>query len=258
MKKLLWKILAGLVVLLVILFLARNVIARIAVEMGAKRMTGFPLEIGSVDLGLFSSEVHVQNLKLLNPPDFKEKMFVDLPEFRMDYRLGSMLAGAPHITDMLINLKQIVIVKNAKGETNVQRLKGVTSSSSANKSEPAKPAGGTPAKKTSYRVDQLRVHIGTVTYKDYSKAKPTERTIPLNVNATYQNITDSTDISRLVLMTMLNQVHLPDIGVNVNELEKNLSGVTGSASKAMEGAAKSIEKTGQGFFKDLEKSLPKK
>jgi uncharacterized protein involved in outer membrane biogenesis len=249
MKKLLWKILAVLVVLIVIVFLARNVIARKAVEMGATRITGFPLEIGSVDLGLFSSEVDVHDLKLMNPPDFKERMFVDLPEFRMDYRLGSMLAGAPHITDMLVNLKDVVIVKNTKGESNVQRLKGVTSSSSGSKSEPAKPA-------RSYRVDQLRIHIGTVTYKDYSRGKPSERTIPLNVDATYNNITDSTDITRLVLFTVMSQVRLPDIGVSVNDLKKNLGDVTGTAEKTLQGATGELEKAGKGFGESLKQIIP--
>ena len=52
MKKLLWKILAAFVILLVILFFSRNFIARVSVEYGAKKITGFPLKIGSVDVGL--------------------------------------------------------------------------------------------------------------------------------------------------------------------------------------------------------------
>jgi len=253
MKKFLGWLGIGLVVLVVVVILGRNVIARVSVEYGAKKMTGFPLEIGSVNVGLLNGKLDVRNLKLMNPPDFEEKMFVDLPEFRMDYRLGSMLAGAPHINDMLVNLKQIVVVKNAKGESNVQRLKGVASPSSGTGSKTAKTES---TKKTSYRVDQLRVHIGTVTIKDYSKGKLSERNIPLNVDATYKDITDSTDITRLVLMTMMSQVHLPDIGINMNELKQNLSGVTDSAGKALQGASQELEKSTKGFFNSLEKSLP--
>src|ERR1035438_1671559 len=123
MKKLLWKILPGLVVLLAGIFLARNFIARVSVEYGAKKITGFPLEIGSVDVGLFSSKVDVRNLKLMNPPEFQEKMFVDMPQLYIDYRLRSMLSGAPHINDMLINIKQLVVVKTDKGDSNAMKLK---------------------------------------------------------------------------------------------------------------------------------------
>jgi hypothetical protein len=251
MKKFLLWLGLGLVVLVVVAVLGRNFIARVSVEYGAKRMTGFPLEIGAVNVGLLNGKLDVDNLKLMNPPDFEEKMFVDLPQFHLDYRLGSMIAGAPHINDMLINLKQIVVVKNAKGESNLQRLNGVASSPSGTQSKPAK---AEPAKKTSYRVDQLRIHIGTVTVKDYSKGKLSERNMQLNVDATYKDITDSTDITRLVLMTMLTQVHLPDFGVNVNDLKKNLGNVTDSAGKALQGVSQDVEKATKGLFESIKKS----
>src|SRR5580765_8951196 len=125
MKKLLLWIGCGLVALVAVLILARNVIARVSVEVGAKRMTGFPLQIGSVDVGLFNGQLDVRDLKLMNPPEFQEKMFVDLPHFFVNYRLGSMLSGAPHINDMEININQVVVIKNAQGVTNAQKLNGV-------------------------------------------------------------------------------------------------------------------------------------
>lgn len=242
MKKLLWKILAVLVILIVILFLARNIIARKAVEIGAKRVTGFPLEIGSVDLGLFSGKVDVRDLKLMNPSEFQDKLFVDMPQLYVDYQFGSMLSGAPHINDMLINIKQLVVVKNDKGDSNAMKLKGVVSS------------GGSSS--TKYRVDKLRIHIGTVTLKDHSRAGLGDRQYPLNIDATYNNITDSTDITRLVLLTVMSQVRLPDIGISVNDLKKNLGDVSGTATKALQDASETIEKTGKGLFDNIEKALP--
>lgn len=242
MKKLLWGVVATLVVLVAILFLARNVIARKSVEYGARRITGFPLTIGSVDLELFSSKVDVHDLKLMNPPEFTEPMFVDMPELYVDYRLPSMFSGAPHVNDMLINIKQLVIVKN-KTDSNVQKLKGVVSS------------GGSSSKSTKYAVDKLRIHVGTVTIKDYSRPKPSERDIKLNLDRTYNNITDSTDISRLVLLTVLGNVHLPDIGINANDLEKDLTNVTNQAGQALEGAGEAIG----GLLNNLQKgSSPNK
>jgi hypothetical protein len=242
MKKFLAWLGIGLVVLVVALILGRNVIARISVEVGAKKITGFPLTIGSVDLGLFSGKVDVHNVKLMNPPEFQERMFVDMPQLYVDYRLGSMFSGAPHINDMLINIKQLVVVKNDKGDSNAMKLKGVVSS------------GGSSS--TKYRVDKLRIHVGTVTIKDYSKGKPSERNVTLNVDATYKDITDSTDITRLVLLTVMSQVHLPDIGVNMNDLKKNLSGVTDSAGKALQGASQEVEKTTKGLFDSIKKAVP--
>jgi uncharacterized protein involved in outer membrane biogenesis len=242
MKKLLLKILAVLVLLLVVLFVARNVIARKSVEIGAKKITGFPLEIGSVDLGLFSSKVEVHDVKLMNPPEFQETMFVDMPQLYVDYRLGSMLSGAPHINDMLINIKQLVVVRNEKGDSNAMKLKGVVSS------------GGSSS--TKYRVDKLRIHVGTVTLKDHSRAGLGDRNYPLNIDATYINITDSTDITRLVLLTVMSRVNLPDIGISTEDLKKNLGNVTGSAGKTLENVSKTAEEAGKGLFDTIKKAVP--
>jgi hypothetical protein len=196
------------------------------------------LTIGSVNLHLFSSKVDVRDLKLMNPPEFQESNFVDMPELYVDYRLHSLLSGAPHINDMLINIKRLVIVKN-KTDSNVQKLKGILS-----------PPGSTSS--TKYAVDRLRIHVGTVEIKDFSRPKLSERDVKLNIDATYKNITDSTDISRLVLLTVMSQVHLPDIGINANDLKKNLGDVTTQAGQALQGAGDALG----GFFDNLQKGLP--
>jgi hypothetical protein len=237
MKKLLWMVPTGLIVLLVVLFLSLNFIARVSVEIGAKKITGFPLKIGSVDVRLFSSKLDVRDLTLMNPPEYQEKMFVDMPELYIDYRLRSMLGGAPHINDMLINIKQLVIVKTDKGDSNAMKLKGVVFSGKSS---------------SKYTIDKLHIHIGTVTLKDYSHPKPTERNTRLDIDVTYPNITDSTDITRLVLLTVMSQVKLPDIGIKADDLKKGLSSVTNQVGQVLKGATDTVG----GLFDNLKKALP--
>jgi hypothetical protein len=247
MKNWLWRIGIGVVGLLIFLLLARNFIARKSVELGVKRVTGFPLTIGTVDVGLFNGQLDVRDLKLMNPPEFEEKMFVDLPTFHLDYRLGSMIRGAPHIKEMFVDLNRLVIVKNAKGESNVSRLKGVTAAGGNG-------AGAGKSSQTKYRVDLLRVHVGTVTIQDFSRGTPSERNIPLNVNATYKDITDSTDINRLVLLTVMNQARLPEIGIKMDDLKKGLGNVQNLAGDAVKVAAEA----GKGILDALKKAAPPK
>jgi uncharacterized protein involved in outer membrane biogenesis len=241
----------GLVVILLALLgavLARNEIARFGVQMGVTKATGFPLEIGDVDVGLFDSQLTVSNLTLMNPPDFPEKMFVDLPEFHFSYELASFFHGVPHIKEIVINLNKVVIVKNTDGESNVSRLEGVEPSDN---SQALQVTDDAPAKRnkgsTKFQLDVAHVHIGTVVMKDYSKTKPTERTMTLNVDVTYSNITDSTDITRLALMTIMSQAHLPDVGVNLASLQKGLGPVQASATSAVKGAADATK----GLFQKL-------
>lgn len=243
MKRLLPKLLIGLLVLVVALYLCRNLIARKSVELGVEKVTGFPLEIGSVKVGLFSGTLEVQKLILMNPPEFQEKMFVDLPLFKVDYHTMSMLGGSPHIKELAVNVEQVVLVKNEKGETNAQVLQAkVTPAASG--SDQTK--GAEQASKTHYRVDLVRVHIGTVKVLDYSKGKPSEKKFTLNKDVVFKDVTESTSITALVMNTVFGQV-----GEVAGEIMKGW----GSATK---GATDTMQKTGKGVFDKLKQAAPQK
>jgi uncharacterized protein involved in outer membrane biogenesis len=223
----------GVLALLVVLVLALNVIARKSVEIGVRKATSFPLEIGSLDFRLFASKIDVRNIKLKNPPGYDDPLFAELPELYIDYQLPSILTGKNHINDMLVELKEIVIVKKAGGDSNVVKLKQAMSSGKSS---------------TKYQIDRLRVKFaGNVVIKDYSRGKPSERRIALNVSREYRNITDSTDVTRLVLMSIL--PYLPDIGIKPDELKKTL----GESVKGLEGT---LNQVGKGLADSLKQMLP--
>ena len=244
MKKFLVRLVILLLALLVVLYLVRNFVVRKSVEVGVQRVTGFPLEIGGVDVGLFSGTLEVNNLKLMNPPEFHEKMFVDLPQFKVDYLTMSMLRRTPHIKEMVVNVNEVVIVKNEKGISNANQLQAKVSPPG---SHPAT-SGTAPAteKKAAYRVDLLRVHIGTVITKDYSRATPTERKLTLNQDVTFKDINESTSISALVANKVFNQL-VPVVG-----------DVAKGASQALKGASDSLQKSGSDLFDNLKKAVPQK
>jgi hypothetical protein len=227
MKKILVPVAAVLALALAGLFLARNLIARKAVELGASTVTGFPLEIGAVNLGLLRSRVEARDIRLRNRGEFEEPLFVDMPRLQIDYRLGSVLAGAPHIREMTVEIRDLLIVKNARGESNTAKLRGVLSS-----------GGGS----TRYTIDVLHLKFnGKVIVKDHSAPRPTERTFPLNVNVTYHNITEATPITRLALQTVAAQTRVPDLGVKPEELRKGLDTVAGAALDAGRGALDTLK-----------------
>ena len=249
MKKLLVRILIVVAALVVVAFLLRNVIAREAVEVGVKRVTGFPLQIGSVNLGVFGGSLEVQNLKLMNPPEqFEEQMFVDLPAFKVDYHTFSMLTGSPHVNEVNVNVAEVVIVKNAKGQTNAQVLQAKVSPPASGTSQPKggeqKPAPSSGG--AHYRVDLVRVHVGTVRVLDYSKgSKPTEKKMVLNKDVVFKDVTESTSITALVMRTVFGQV-----GEVAGEFVKGLN-------QTLKDAPDALQKSTQGFSDAIKKALPK-
>ena len=209
-----------------------------AVEVGVKKATGVPIEIASVDVGVFTSKVDVRGIVLKNPADFPEPNFAELPQLYVDYRLPSIIVRRNHVNELFIHIDHLYLVKNNKGASNVTKIQESV-------------AGGDKQTSAKYQLDRLRIHLGKVTIKDYSRAKPTERTLTLNLDRTYENISDSTDITRLVLMSLAGTVPLPDFGINTTDLKRNLSNATSTA-------VETIEKTGKGLFDSIKKSLPQK
>ena len=239
MKKLLVKILLMLVALAVIGVLSRNFIARNAVEIGVKKVTGFPLAIGAVQIGLFSSQLEVHDLKLLNPPEFEDQRFVDLPLFQLQYDLGAILHGKLHIKELVVNVKEVVMVTNAKRQTNVNTIQDkLTPGSSSTTTET------TPAKKTPYQVDLMRVHVGTIVIKDFSKGQPTERKITLNRDVIFENVSESASVSALVMKAVFGQV--ADVA----------GGLIKGGSAVLKDAGQTLQKTGKGLFDNLKKVIP--
>jgi len=243
MKKLLFGILIALVALLVIGVLSRNFIARKSVEVGVRELTGFPLEIGAVQVGLFNSQFEVHDLKLMNPSEFEDSRFVDLPLFHVSYDLSSMLHGVPHIKELVVNIKEVVVVKNSKGQSNANVIQDKLAPASSSTGKDSQSA--TPAKKASYRVDLMRIHIGTIVLKDFSKGgQSTERKINLNRDVTFENISESTSVSALVMKVVFGQ--LGDVA----------GGLIKGGAAAVKDVGQTLQKTGKGLFDNLKKVVP--
>ncbi len=210
------------VVLVAGLYLVRNAIARRAVALGAQTATGLPVEIAAVNFSPFTSRLDVRDIQIRNPPGFPAERFANVSRLYADYRLPSLLTGGNHLRQLSIEIEHLYLVKNQQGESNYRKLRGADSQTDS------KPS-------TKYRFDQLHFRVGKVTIQDYSRAKPTERTYTLNLDRTYYDVTDSTDISRLVLASLAGTIPLPDL--------KNLSDTA--------------TRSGQRLFDTLKQALPK-
>lgn len=247
--KILRYLLIAVVIVLAGLYFLRNVIAKRSVEVAAKQMTGFPLEIGSVNIGIFSGTLEVKNLKLMNPPEFQGGTFVDLPLLRVDYDTMSFLRRSPHIKELTVNVAEVVIVKNEKGQTNTTVMQEKAASVSGGEKQTGGKTPSTEAvapkeeKAMPYRVDLVKVHVGTVIQRTIGRdGKASDRKLNLNVDATYKDITESTSMSQLVMNTVFSQLGVQMVG-------DVLKGV-GDAGK---GLGDSLQKTTKGLFDAFKK-----
>ncbi len=117
--KLVWRILLGLVALLVVIglgvFLFVDSLAAQAIERGGSYALGVPTELGSADIGMFSGEFGLQGLRVANPPGFERPDFLALESGRLEVTLGSLMSD--RVTAPLLELQGIGLdlERNEKG-----------------------------------------------------------------------------------------------------------------------------------------------
>jgi len=251
------------VIIAIILFigvgfsLTKNIMAKNALSAGVKAVTGLRLETKSVNVGILNTTVGINDLKLFNPHGFPDKVMVDLPEIYVNYDLGAILKKKAHLEEVRLNLKEFVVVKNGKGEINLDSLKVVQA-----KREDKRPSKveKEKAKGLSFQIDKLQLKIGKVIYKDYSKGVPPKvREFNLNIDESYENITDPNALVMLIVFKALTNTTIGslanfDIGSLTEGVLEGIKGTTAMATETVGKTADVVKDVGESTADTLKKS----
>ncbi len=226
------KILVGLLIVIVLLVLAKNVIAKIAIENGVGSVTGLPLKMGKFDFSLLKSNIEIKDMKLKNPRNFPADVLLDMPEIYVDYNLTDMTKGKIHLEEVRIDLKEFVLVKNADGQLNINQIKAVQKGKQPSAQPAAKPAGEK-GPRPKIQIDSMQLKLGEAVFKDYTGGgEPKVMRFPININERYTNITDPNQLVSLIVVKVMMSTPLAalsnfDLGI----LQNSVSGALVSSEK---------------------------
>jgi hypothetical protein len=114
-------------VLLLILLLAavvmlRNPIARELVERHIRDETGMEVVIGRVRIAVQSASIRIDNVRLINPPEFGGQLFIDLPDVYVEYDPVALAFRRVRFPRVLFRLDEMRLVRDGQGRTNLQAL----------------------------------------------------------------------------------------------------------------------------------------
>jgi len=244
MKKIFYVLLLVIVILITILVLGKNFIAKTAVTAGVRAMTGLTVTMDKMDVGVFNSALGITELKIYNPAGYADRLMLDMPEIFVDYDLPAIISKNIHLEEVRINLKEFVVVKDKEGKLNLDALKVVRES----KEKPAdreKAEGKAPAPE--FQIDLLKLKIGKVIYKDYSKGKePAVREFNISIDKEYKDITNPTQLAGSIVMTALAKTTIGNLtDLNLGGLGEGLSDVVGSVSGLATGTAEKAAEIGK-------------
>jgi len=243
------KLIIVVLILFAIIAVTKNLVTKIVISAGVRAITGLELNIKSVNIGIFETLIGINGLEIFNPDGFEDRLMADAPEIYVDYNIGELLKKKVHFSEMRLDIKELVVVKNKKGELNLDSLKVVKKKESADAKKIRK--------KSNLEIDVLQLKIGKVTYKDYSSGRtPKVREYSLNINERYRDIKDSRTFARLVLFKALVNTGISDIvNFDMISLGEGLGDTLGSASKvAGKTTGKVLEATGDAAKEVTEKT----
>lgn len=252
-----------LAIIAVILVFGKNLIVKNAVTTAVRTTTGLRLDIGRMAVGLLKPLVYITGMELYNPSGYEDPIMIDIPEIYVDYNVAAFFKRKVHLKELRLNLKELVVVKNEKGELNLNALN--TASQGKEQQPPAKKEEPKPAaqKPLDMQIDRLSLKVGRVVYKDYSslrRGQPTVREFKIDLDEQFENISDPNTLVGIIVMRALARASLgaiADLDDNLKEFAgqaaaKAQEAMEKSAAAAKEAAAQAAEKTKEAAAKASE------
>ncbi len=210
--------------------LARNILLREYVEWQVHRTTGLPLHIDWLYWNPRDGWISARGITLRNPPGFDEPVFARVQEIYVEFDARSLFGRHPHFRQLLFNIDEVHFIRKADGSSNAIRMRGVDA-----------PRERSPNR---FRIDSVRLVVGTVYVKDDRRLINRDRAYRLNLDETYRDVTELTAVNRLLLLTILKRAPV-DIGLTVDKLADGLELVVGLPLNILRGAAGAAGKAGQ-------------
>ena len=231
-------IVVSILAILVVLSFAKDIIVKTSVEKGVELVTGLPLKMRSLNVGIVRTLLGIRDLTLFNPKGYPDKIMLSMPEIYVDYNLPDIIKGKIHLEEVRIDMKEFIVVKNKQGELNLDSLKVVQAQQEGKApQEQAKKEGK--GKAPEMQIDTLELKVGKVIYKDYSRGgAPSVKEFDVNLNEKYENITDPYSlVSLIVVKTLMNTTIARLADFDLKGLQGTVSDTLATAQQAATEAA---------------------
>ena len=238
------KIVVIIAAVLIALSVVKNGLTQSILISALSKAANVPVHIGSTHVQLRSTTIDLKNIQIQNPNSFPEKLMLDAPEVYISFDLPSLLKGFVHFREVRLNLKEVIVIKNATGELNINALKPAEQKK---KAQEEKAQGEAPKLK----IDKLSLTIGRVVYKDYSQGgSPKTQIFDINIqDRQFTNIEDVRAVVSLIMFEALTRTSISRLADLDLDVFKDGAGsiLSNGLGFAQDGAGK-VEETAKGIL----------
>jgi len=247
---------------LIILVLAKDFIAKQAIEKIVKEKTGLNLRLDEIKISLLNTDAHLRNIYVDNPWGFSEKKMIKIPELFIDINILALLKNKIHIKDLKVHLEKVLVEKKQNGALNIKSielsgsdkantLKGARSSQYASFSENTTSTSSNSSIKL--QVDRLHLIIERIEYIEMTPEGEKKRVLNLNLDKKFKNITSLDQLKNIITSHIGTTVILNTIEDAIQSLD--LEDIKGKIGKGEDDFKEQLDKL-EDAAKDILKGFP--
>jgi len=191
--RILKKLFVAILVFILSAVIFRAQIAKTALTFLAARMLGAPVKIESFVFDPSGQSVSISGLKIYNPPGFSRAILVDLSKIDVVYDWQAIKKGKFHLQKIDIELNEMLLERNEKGELNVDSLKVAKEGKEKESVKKSKPLP--------MQLDLVKLGIGRIVeiQQAAGNKKPVVKAYEVNIHKIYKNISSIQQLALLIL-----------------------------------------------------------
>ena len=242
MKKIV-KILIAVILIFIGFNFVKNNFVQVVVSGALSKAANVPVRVGITKVQLISTTVDLKNIQVLNPGSFPEKLMLDAPQIYISFDLPALFKGSVHFREVKLNIKELVVIKNAKGDLNINALKPKESGEvEAKKSQKSAPK---------LKIDKLSLTIDRVVYKDYTQGtQPGIQVFDIKIqNRQYANVEDGQAVVSLIMFEALTRTSLSRLaGLELGVFKDGAGGLISTGLGFVKGEAGDLQNAAKGLL----------
>lgn len=144
-------------------------------------MTGFDVKVKVLSANPFSGRLYIQDLVANNPTGYPSPDFIGVHSLQADVDVLSLVFGdEARLGGLDLNVGTLCVIRRHDGRTNVGDCAAALS--------PPRAPGARPAR---FLIKHLHIRLESLVVEDDTGSKPDRKTYNLNIDHTYNNVTDA-------------------------------------------------------------------
>lgn len=174
-----------------------------ALTVALSQQTGARVELGEFHLHMQDSSLEIRDLKLFDPPGYRDTPWFDLPElFLAVQKNPSNTNGSVRWREIRVNLADLALVVNQKGKTNLLELGERATGSSFDPSSLTNWSSNA----TFGGIDRLVLSLGKLEYVDLRNSSANQEIRFGMTNRVYTNLNTVADLQPIAMEVIVRGV----------------------------------------------------